>query len=792
VLVAGVLVLVTAIAVSANVSDHLRSAAVGEAIRATDAVVNGYMGTSLLPAAIADPGGPSGALANRRLEELAAAGNLLRIKVWAPDGTVLFSDLPALRGRSFELEDDLEEALDGESASEFADGTADENVFERGLAARLLSIYLPVRDASGTIVAAYEVYEDAAPIEASVEAMRRDVLTLVGGMALALLGLLYVAFAGSSRILTSQNRQLREQTINEQLLSTDLRRSEERFRSLVRNSVDVNLILAHDGTIAYESAAVERVLGYRPEDRVGQPATAVIHPEDRRRLRRLFLSVRRRPDADASAELRVRHANGSWRSIDATIKNLLDDPAVGGVVVNYRDITSRKRLEDELRLRAFHDSLTGLANRALFVDRLDHAISRTRRANERIAVLFLDLDDFKTVNDSLGHGEGDQLLVSTAERLQNALRESDTLARMGGDEFAVLLEDVANEAAAEAVGERLLAALQPPFRHGARELIVRASVGVALAGRRRTSAEELLRDADAAMYMAKGRGKSRVIVFEPGMHRAALTRLALKGDLERALERGEFRLQYQPIVDLRSGTIAGAEALIRWQPSPRRSIPPLEFIPLAEETGLIIPLGKWVIEEACREARRWHADAPRSELPVSVNVSGRQVVEPGFADVVADALGAAGLPASRLILEFTENVLIEEGEHSAAALAAIKALGVRLAIDDFGTGFSSLGYLRRFPIDVLKIDGSFVASLAGGPEQRELVSAIVRLGDTLHLETVAEGIETGAQASELRAMGASRGQGHFFAYPLEPAAFADLLAGRLTIPPIPGPTLQVA
>jgi diguanylate cyclase (GGDEF)-like protein/PAS domain S-box-containing protein len=784
-------VFATTAAVAINVSDHLRAAAVAEATRTTEAVLLGYMGTTLLPEALENPGGPRATEVNARLEELTASRQVLRIKVWSKDGTVVYSDLPALRGRNFGVADDLEEVFAGETSAEFSAGDAEENEFEHGLADEFLSIYLPIRTATGAIVGAYEVYEDAAPIEAAVDGARRDVVSFVGAMALALMALIYVAFATSSRLLVNQNRRLREQAITEQLLTTDLRRSEERFRSLVRNSADVNVILGRDGTIAYESPAVQRVLGYRPEDRIGRLALDLVHPDDRLRLRRLFLTVARRPNAEASVELRARHADGSWRAIDAVVKNLIDDPAVGGMVVNYRDITPRKTLEDELRLRAFHDSLTGLANRALFIDRLEHAITRSKRSRERMAVLFLDLDDFKTINDSLGHGEGDRVLIATAERLQGALRAGDTIARMGGDEFAILLEDTAESDSPVEVAERLLTTLRSPFARGNRELFLRASIGAALVGGRGASAEELLRDADAAMYIAKGRGKNRVVVFEPGMHRAALTRLSLKGDLERALARHEFRLAYQPIVDLGSNEITGAEALLRWQPPSRRSVLPSEFIPLAEETGLIIPLGTWVIEEACREARRWHDEGFGAGLSVNVNVSGRQVAEPDFPGVVEDALRRAALEPDRLVLEFTENILIDD-HHCEATLAELKALGVRLAIDDFGTGFSSLGYLRRFPIDVLKIDGSFVANLSAGHDQRELVRAIVRLGETLHLETVAEGIETGHQAVEMRAMGAARGQGYFFAHPLDADELIELLAGRRALPVVGAAALHVA
>jgi diguanylate cyclase (GGDEF)-like protein/PAS domain S-box-containing protein len=787
-----VLVLVTAVAVSVSVSDHLRQTAVDEAARAAESVIAGSMGPQTIASALADPTGAGASEVNIRLAELVKAGQILRVKVWTPDGHIAFSDLPALRGKQFEVDDDLGEALDGATATSFTAATDAENEFERGLATQFLSIYLPIKNPAGQVVGAYEMYEDAAPIEADVAATRRDVVLFVGAMAMALLGLIYVAFAGSARLLTMQNRRLRDQTVTEQLLSTDLRRSEERFRSLVRNSVDVNMILAADGSIVFESPAVERVLGYRPEDRVGKPALEFVDEQDRRRLERIFLMVARKPNAEASTELRARHADGSWRSLEAVVKNLLDDPAVCGIVANYRDITAHKALEDELRLRAFQDTLTGQANRGLFVDRLEHSLVRGRRTKERLAIFFLDLDDFKTINDSLGHNEGDQLLVAAAERLRGSLRAGDTLARMGGDEFAVLIEDTATLGTPEEIAQRLLDTLQAPFQLAGLELFVHASVGVAVVRGRRTSAEDLLRNADAAMYMAKSRGKNRVVLFEPGMHRAALARLALKGDLERALERQEFVLHYQPIVDIATGRMHGVEALLRWPNPGRRLILPGEFVPLAEETGLIVPLGEWVLETACRQARRWDDEAPGAALSVNVNVSGRQVAEPRFVEVVAEALRRSAVRPDRLVLEFTENVLIEDSAQSATTLAQLKGLGVRLAIDDFGTGFSSLGYLRRFPIDVLKIDGSFVASLSGGHEQRAVVNAILRLGETLHLETVAEGIEEAGQVADLRAMGATFGQGHFFARPVPADEISTMLAEQVTAERTLRPRLSVA
>ncbi len=760
--VCAVLVAGTAFAVSANVSDHLARTAVNEAVRTTAAVVRGYVDPMVAG------GGPSQIAPERRdqvnaeLSRLVASGNILRIKIWAPDGTVVYSDLPALRSRQFAVRTELAESLEGNVATEFSDATAAENVYERGLAARFLEIYLPIRTTgSNQVLGAYEIYQDAAPIESDIASTRQDVLLIVGAMALLLLGLLFGAFSGTSRLLAHQNRRLRS--------------SDDRFRSLVRNSVDVNLVVAADGTITYESPAAERVLGLPADERIGQPAFEIIHPDDRAFGENLLAGVMETPGAEVSGELRARHADGSWRSIDTVLKNLLDDPAVGGVVINYRDVTTRKTLEEELRRQAFHDSLTGLANRALFADRLEHALSRTRRFGHPVAVLFIDLDDFKTVNDSLGHGEGDLLLVAVAERLQKPLRAGDTIARMGGDEFAVLLEDPADADAPVEVAQRLLAALEPPFERGGKELFVHASIGTAVSTSTSLTPGDLLRDADVSMYTAKSKGKNRVEVFKPSMHMAAIARLALKGDLERALEREEFSVLYQPIINLKSGQVTGVEALLRWHHPRRGVVGPTDFIPVAEETGLIIPLGRWVLNEACRQAMAWDLETP-TPLRMSVNVSGRQIHQPGFAGEVAEVLAVTGLDPARLTLELTESVLMQDVDVTAATLADLKRLGVRLAVDDFGTGYSSLSYLRRFPIDELKIDRSFVSSVNVGPDQSALVRSIVKLGDTLHLETVAEGIEEAEQLRELTGLGADLGQGFYFAKPLTPDAISALIA----------------
>ena len=763
-----------AVAVSANVSDHLAAAAIDEAVRSTEAVVRGFVDPMIGNGGLAKLTSGEAIAIDDELEQLVASGKILRIKVWAPDGTVIASDLPALRGRQFEVDDDLDEVMHGEVVTSITGADDEENVFEHGLAERFLEMYLPIRvPGQADPVGIYEIYQDAAPIEAQIDQTRRDVLVIVGAMGAVLLVLLFAAFSGASRLLARQNGKLR--------------RSEERFRTLVQNSIDVQLITKADGTITYESAAVERVLGYDADDRIGRNAFDILHPDDVAWAGTMFQDVARLPGSQAAAEVRVRHADGTWLVIEAVAKNLLDDPAVGGIVVNYRDVTARKALEDELKRQAFHDSLTGLANRALFADRLEHAISRAERSPSALAVLFVDLDDFKTVNDSLGHGEGDLLLVAVADRLRASLRASDTIARMGGDEFAILIEDPVDGETPMDVGRRMLARLEPPFVHSGKELFVRASIGIATTRGRDHTADEVLRNADVAMYTAKTNGKNRLEVFEPGMHTAALTRLALKGDLERALERDEFTLVYQPIVRLAGGRLSGVEALLRWQHRERGTVGPAEFIPVAEETGVILPLGRWVLEQACAQAAAWNAISPQP-ITMSVNVSGRQLQHPGFAAEVAAVLASTGLAPHLLTLELTESVLMQDAEAATAVLVELKILGVRLAIDDFGTGYSSLNYLRRFPIDELKIDRSFVASLDDGPTQSAVVLSILRLSETLHLETVAEGIEESSQLAVLRDLGADLGQGYLFARPLDAAAATALIVADAHLgEPSPGP-----
>jgi diguanylate cyclase (GGDEF)-like protein/PAS domain S-box-containing protein len=551
----------------------------------------------------------------------------------------------------------------------------------------------------------------------------------------------------------------------------DLRRrhGDARFRSLIQNSTDVIMILEPDLTIRYETPSIERVLGHAVEDRIGRSPLDLVHPSDITSVREALEQVAATVDRERRFEHRVRHGDGSWHVVQAIAKNLTEGEAVTGLVVNYRDITEQKALEEQLRRQAFHDDLTGLPNRALFTDRLEHAIAFLGRHSAPIAVLFIDLDDFKTVNDSLGHEAGDRLLIEAGKRIEQCVRSVDTVARLGGDEFAVLLEDVDPNAPA-AAATRILAALHEPVRIRRRQLTIGASIGIVTAHSPKQRVTDLLRNADLAMYSAKDHGKGRFEVFQPKLQRAASTRLRLKADLERALEENQFRLRYQPLIDLATGQVMGMEALLRWQHPARGEVLPGEFISLAEDSGLILPLGRWVLREACRQASAWQSAGLTAEpLGMSVNVSARQLENPTLADDVSAALEASGFDPRLLTLEVTESVLMHDTTLTLENLHRLKALGVRLVIDDFGTGYSSLSYLRRFPIDGIKIDRSFIDAIDTDREEAELVGSIITLSNRLHLETVAEGVERWSQLARLRSLGANTGQGYYIAVPLTPA-----------------------
>jgi diguanylate cyclase (GGDEF)-like protein/PAS domain S-box-containing protein len=448
-----------------------------------------------------------------------------------------------------------------------------------------------------------------------------------------------------------------------------------------------------------------------------------------------------------------------------------------GRVWSFRDITERIRLEQELAHQAFHDSLTGLANQALFRDRVTHALTRAARLQIQLAVLFLDLDDFKTVNDSLGHTAGDALLVAVAERLRDCLRGSDTAARLGGDEFALLIEGVGDAAEVTALAERLIATLKEPFVIAGRDIVVGTSIGIAF-DEIHINTGQLLRNADIAMYTAKRGGKCRYEIFQSDMHTAAMDRLEIQADLRRALDQRELTLDYQPIVDLATGRITGVEALVRWHHPQRGPLAPNVFIPLAEETGLILELGRQVLVEACIQGRHWQRLRPQDPpLTVSVNLSPRQVQADDLIPHIVEALTVSGLDPATLVLEITEGVMMHDTEAVIGRLASLKALGVKLALDDFGTGYSSFGYLQRLPIDVLKIDGTFIGMIETDDRQSTLAQAIVSLAQTMDLVAVAEGVETSAQAEMLGRMGCDLAQGYYLARPMAADALEALVCG---------------
>ena len=555
------------------------------------------------------------------------------------------------------------------------------------------------------------------------------------------------------------------------------RQSAERFRSLVQNSSDVILLLAPDLTIRYHTPSVQRVLGYEEDELVGTRLTDLLERNDADRLGGFLAEVRAIASTPMPRDLPLRRKDGSFVQLESVFNNLVGVANVGGVVVTARDVTERRALEDQLAYQAFHDSLTGLANRALFSERITHALERGVRRTNLVAVLFIDLDDFKTVNDSLGHAAGDELLVTVAERIRSSIRPEDTCARLGGDEFAVMIEGITHPDGAVTVARRIIGSLAEPLAIAGSDVAVQGSIGIALGSAGQT-ASEIMRSADLAMYRAKGEGKGRYALYEPAMHELVLERLELKADLQRAVLADEFDVHYQPIVTLQNGGIVGVEALVRWKHPDRGLVLPGDFISLAEETGLILPLGRHVLNAACRQAAIWRKRG-HSALGISVNISAKQLASKSLPLEVTDALTRSSLDATALTLEITEGTLLDSPV-VVGRLDELRGLGVRIAIDDFGTGYSSLDYLRRFPVDSLKIARAFVEELGTSREQDRLVAAILRLGSTMGLETVAEGIELEQQRDRLRALKCRYGQGFFYSRPV-PAEELDsmLLSARV-------------
>ncbi|GAA3343322.1 hypothetical protein GCM10020358_41980 [Amorphoplanes nipponensis] len=542
------------------------------------------------------------------------------------------------------------------------------------------------------------------------------------------------------------------------------RNSEAYFRTLVQNTSDVILIVDEEDRVRYASPSAGHVLGGDP---VGTALPDLIHPGDRPRLADVLATVRGGQGTQEGLDFRAVGRRRTEVMLEMHCRDLRADRTVAGLVVTLRDVTERRQLERELTHQAFHDSLTGLANRVLFTDRLRHALARGARDGSVVGVLFIDLDDFKIVNDTLGHATGDQLLIAVAARIAGALRADDTAARLGGDEFAALVENVQDPGAVEETAGRILAALAEPIVIEGGTLQAVASIGITTTPEADT-ADALLRQADLALYVAKGAGKNQWRRYQAHLHSAMVDRLELRSALDHAVNEGHFLLQYQPIVDLATDEAVGFEALVRWHHPQRGVIAPDEFIEVAEESGLIVPMGRWVLDQALHTVAQWRRILPRARQPyVSVNVSVRQFRQSGFVEQVRTSLEYAGVPARALMLEITETLLMGDDEQIWADLAVLQELGVRIAIDDFGTGYSSLGYLRQRPIDVLKIDKTFIDDMVGSEQQLALVAGIVSLARTLNLVVVAEGIEDATHRLILAQLGCPLGQGYYYSAPLD-------------------------
>jgi PAS domain S-box-containing protein len=569
------------------------------------------------------------------------------------------------------------------------------------------------------------------------------------------------------------------------------------FQLISENAADMIALVDGDGRRLYNSPAYLKVLGYSPEDLNATSSIEQIHPDDRPRVLKAAEKARLSGQGERM-EYRVRHKDGSWRTLESTASPIRNEKGqTDKLVIVNRDITERKRAEEMLAHNAFHDGLTNLPNRALFLDRLQQALTLSKRhPNYKFAVLLIDVDEFKIINDSLGHAAGDDLLIQIGQRLKESVRRADTvsrprtsdvpdrpanddtLARLGGDEFTILLDDIRDPIEAVRVAERMQAELAIPFVVNQQGIVISASIGIAASTSPHTHAEDLLRDADIAMYRAKRAGKACCEVSDTAMHENAVKRLQLETDLRKALEQGQFRVYYQPIVSLQTGKITGFEALTRWQ-RPEGILAPIAFIAVAEETGLIIPMNRQLLREACQHLRSWQSEFPSdSPLTMSVNITSREFVQPDLVNEIRKSLDQTGVDPSCLQLEIIETIAMGDAEKSGHVLAQLKALGVRLSIDDFGTGYSSLSRLRRIPVDTLKIDRAFISNMDTDPENREIVRAIIVLAHNLGLKVVAEGTEKEEHIDLLKQFNCEMAQGYLFSRPADDQAMFKLLASN--------------
>ncbi len=614
------------------------------------------------------------------------------------------------------------------------------------------------------------------PALAGAIAMERLVQGRAFGLFLALEGFALLGLLAIRQIIMLlDNVALNGQLHTEVELGTaELRMREARFSALVEHSSDVITIVDAGSTIMYQSPSIGSALGWTSDELQGRRFADLLHSDDRSRWPAVASRLLADPEGEVTVEWRLHHTGGTWRTFQSVVTNLLAEAGVAGFVINSRDVTDQRALEDQLRAQAFHDPLTGLANGALFAEHLEQAARRRGRSGGSLEVMIVDLDNFGVVNEQFGHAAGDELLREVAGRLQANFRDADAIARLGGDEFGVLFEDPTGRMAPGPPAERLLASFTEPFALLDQVVRISSSIGVADNADDCANGDELMRCADLAMYAAKAKGKQTYVVYTTGLHSSKLDDIHLEQELREALDRGQFELYYQPIVHVGTGRIAGVEALIRWNHPERGVVPPALFISVAEASGLIVAIGAWVLRQACCQMQEWDCRIGTS-LRLSVNVSPRQLEDPDFSSTVQGIVEDTGFDPRRLTLEVTESLFADNSGGRSEILTEIRSCGMKIAIDDFGTGYSSLALLRDMPVDILKIDKAFIDHIVDDPDSARLVRTILQLSDDFHLTTVAEGAEHRDQVVLLRAWGCPFVQGYYFSEPLRDWELEPLL-----------------